>query len=247
MTDVLPRSKTGIPGLDVILNGGLIPNELYLVDGNPGAGKTTLALQYLIEGIRCGEKGLYVTLSETKKELEAGAGSHGWSLEGIEIIELIADQDELQAEEQLTMLPPSEVELGETTRRILQAVGSIKPARVVFDSLSELRLLAQSSLRYRRQILALKQFFVGRQCTVLISTIELRKARTRNFIALRTLLFLSIRSLKCTDSDAENCRSSSSGEAISSADTMTTYCGLGASRYFPASWPRITTPLSGAR
>lgn len=168
MTDVLPRSKTGIPGLDVILNGGLIPNELYLVDGNPGAGKTTLALQYLIEGIRCGEKGLYVTLSETKKELEAGAGSHGWSLEGIEIIELIADQDELQAEEQLTMLPPSEVELGETTRRILQAVGSIKPARVVFDSLSELRLLAQSSLRYRRQILALKQFFVGRQCTVLM-------------------------------------------------------------------------------
>jgi circadian clock protein KaiC len=137
MTDALPRPKTGSPGLDDILHGGLIPNELYLVDGNPGAGKTTLALQYLIEGIRCGEKWLYVTLSETKEELEAGARSHGWSLEGIEIIELIADQDELQAEEQLTMLPPSEVELGETTRRILQAVASTKPARVVSDSLSE--------------------------------------------------------------------------------------------------------------
>src|ERR1700735_99428 len=162
------RAQTGILGLDEILCGGLIPQRLYLVDGNPGAGKTTLALQFLLEGIRAGEKCLYVTLSETRQELEAGAQSHGWSLEGIEIMELIADEKELESDEQLTMLPPSEVELNETTRGIIDAVKRSAPRRMVLDSLSELRLLAQSSLRYRRQILALKQFFVGRQCTVLM-------------------------------------------------------------------------------
>jgi circadian clock protein KaiC len=162
------RAKTGIAGLDEILRGGLITQRLYLVDGNPGAGKTTLALQFLLEGIRAGEKCLYVTLSETRRELEAGAQSHGWSLEGIEIIELIADEKELESDEQLTMLPPSEVELNETTRGIIDAVKRSAPRRMVLDSLSELRLLAQSSLRYRRQILALKQFFVGRQCTVVM-------------------------------------------------------------------------------
>ena len=162
------RAKTGIQGLDEILCGGLISQRLYLVDGNPGAGKTTLALQFLLEGVRAGEKCLYVTLSETKQELEAGAQSHGWSLEGIEIIELIADEKELESDEQLTMLPPSEVELSETTRNIIEAVKRSAPRRMVLDSLSELRLLAQSSLRYRRQILALKQFFVGRQCTVVM-------------------------------------------------------------------------------
>ena len=116
------RAKTGIAGLDEILCGGLIAQRLYLVDGNPGAGKTTLALQFLLEGIRAGEKCLYVTLSETKQELEAGAESHGWSLDGIEIIELIADEKELESDEQLTMLPPSEVELSETTRGIIDAV-----------------------------------------------------------------------------------------------------------------------------
>ena len=163
-----PRSKTGIPGLDDVLYGGLIAQQLYLVDGAPGAGKTTLALQYLLEGVQNGEKCTYVTLSETKRELEAGAKSHGWSLDRIEIIELVPDEDELRSEEQLTMLPPSEVELGETTRRVLEAIERSAPRRMVFDSLSELRLLAQSSLRYRRQILALKQFFVGRQCTVIM-------------------------------------------------------------------------------
>jgi circadian clock protein KaiC len=162
------RAKTGVKGLDEVLRGGLISERLYLVDGNPGTGKTTLALQFLLEGVRSGEKCLYVTLSETKQELQAGAQSHGWSLEGIEIIELIADEKELESDEQLTMLPPSEVELSETTRNIIEAVKRSSPKRMVLDSLSELRLLAQSSLRYRRQILALKQFFVGRHCTVVM-------------------------------------------------------------------------------
>jgi circadian clock protein KaiC len=162
------RSTTGIPGLDEVLFGGLIPQQLYLIDGAPGAGKTTLALQYLLEGAQRGEKCTYVTLSETKRELEAGAQSHGWSLDSIEIIELIPDEGHLNGEEQLTMLPTSEVELSETTHRMLEAVERGQPTRMVFDSLSELRLLAQGSLRYRRQILALKQFFIGRHCTVLM-------------------------------------------------------------------------------
>ena len=168
MSQSAQRSKTGIPGLDEVLYGGLIPQQLYLVDGSPGAGKTTFALQYLLEGARSGEKCTYVTLSETKRELEAGAQSHGWSLDGIEIIELIPDETELGRDEQLTMLLSSEVELGETTRRVLEAIERTGPSRMVFDSLSELRLLAQSSLRYRRQILALKQVFVGRRCTVIM-------------------------------------------------------------------------------
>ena len=162
------RSKTGIPGLDEILYGGLLPNRLYLLDGDPGAGKTTLSLQYLLEGVKQGEKCLYITLSETKEELVAGATSHGWSLDGIEIVELVAEEDDLDADAQVTMYPPSEVELIETTKKILDAVNRINPSRVIFDSLSEMRLLAQSSLRYRRQILALKQFFVGRKCTVIL-------------------------------------------------------------------------------
>jgi len=168
MNQKVGRSKTGIPGLDEVLHGGLISQQLYLLDGIPGAGKTTFALQYLLEGARNGEKCCYVTLSETRRELEAGARSHGWSLDGIEIVELIADEEELRGEEQLTMLPPSEVELGETTRGMLEAMKRSAPSRMIVDSLSELRLLAQSSLRYRRQILALKHFFVGRSCTVVM-------------------------------------------------------------------------------
>jgi circadian clock protein KaiC len=162
------RLETGIPGLDHVLHGGLIPDRLYLVDGHPGAGKTTAALQFLLAGVRAGEKGVYVTLSETAKELVAGARSHGWNTDGIDIVELITDQSELDGEAQLTMLHPSDVELTETTRKVLEAVQRINPTRLVFDSLSELRLLAQNSLRYRRQILALKQFFAGRRCTVLM-------------------------------------------------------------------------------
>jgi circadian clock protein KaiC len=162
------RSTTGVPGLDDILNGGLLPHRLYLIDGDPGAGKTTLALQFLLEGVRAGEKCLYITLSETKEELSAGAASHGWSLDGVEIVELVAEESDLDGESQVTMYHPSEVELTETTRRVLDAVETTNPSRIVFDSLSELRLLAQNSLRYRRQILALKQFFIGRKCTVLL-------------------------------------------------------------------------------
>lgn len=167
MTGSKTRSSSGVPGLDEVLHGGLIAGRLYLVDGEPGAGKTTLALQYLLEGIREGESCLYVTLSETATELRAGAESHGWSLDGIEIVELVADEGDLLGESELTMYHPSEVELNETTKRILEAVERCKPSRMVLDSLSELRLLAQTSLRYRRQILALKQFFTGRQCTAL--------------------------------------------------------------------------------
>jgi circadian clock protein KaiC len=162
------RSKTGIPGFDDVVCGGLIPDRLYLVDGNPGAGKTTFALQYLLEGVAAGDRCLYVTLSETREELTSGAESHGWSMDGIEVFEVIADANDLDGEGDLTMLNPSEVELTATTRKVLAEVERLKPRRMVFDSLSELRLLAQSSLRYRRQILALKQFFVGRQCTVLM-------------------------------------------------------------------------------
>ncbi len=162
------RSKTGIHGLDNILHGGFIPNRFYLIQGDPGSGKTTLGTAFLLEGARAGEKGLYITLSETKAELEEGARSHGWSLEGIEIMELATPDDGISGEDSLTIFSPSEVELTETTKNLLRQVERINPHRVVFDSLSELRLLAQNPLRYRRQILALKQFFIGRKATVLL-------------------------------------------------------------------------------
>src|SRR5947208_455807 len=159
---------TGISGLDYILRGGFPANHLYLVEGDPGTGKTTLALQYLLNGQSRGEKGLYVTLSETKAELVTVAASHGWSLEGIGLFELESLEERLQAEQQYTVFHPSEIELGETTRHICEQVERIQPARVVFDSLSEMRLLARDPLRYRRQVLALKQFFAGRKCTVIL-------------------------------------------------------------------------------
>jgi circadian clock protein KaiC len=162
------RLATGSTGLDQVLNGGLPANRLYLVEGDPGAGKTTLALQFLIEGAARGEAVLYVTLSETKEELTAVAASHGWSLKGIDIHELVPPEDALRSEEQYTIFHPSEVELGDTTKTIIEEVERIEPRRVVFDSLSEMRLLARDPLRYRRQILALKQYFSGRQCTVLL-------------------------------------------------------------------------------
>ena len=163
-----PPVSTGIPGLDDILRGGFTPNRLYLVEGDPGSGKTTLALQFLLEGIRLGESGLYVTLSETKSELQAIARSHGWSLDGIHIFEMAPTEESLSGDAELTMFHPSELELGETTKAVLREVEKAKPRRVVFDSLSEMRLLAQNPLRYRRQILALKQFFAGRHSTVLL-------------------------------------------------------------------------------
>jgi circadian clock protein KaiC len=164
----LTQARTGIEGLDDVLNGGLTPNRLYLLEGMPGSGKTTLAFQFLLEGVRQNEKVLYITLSETEEEIRAVAITHGWPFEGIEVRELVPNEDSLQPSEEYTMFHPSEVELNDTTRKILDDVERIRPARLVFDSLSELRLLAGSPLRYRRQILALKHYFAGRKCTVLL-------------------------------------------------------------------------------
>ena len=151
-----------------MLLGGLTPFRLYLVEGSPGTGKTTLALQFLLEGKRLGERVLYATFSESASELRDVAESHGWSLDGVDLYELEANQARLRPEETYTVFRPEEIELSETARIVLDKVEEIKPSRVVFDSLSEMRLLAREPLRYRRQILALKQFFAGRKCTVLL-------------------------------------------------------------------------------
>jgi circadian clock protein KaiC len=159
---------TGVEGLDDILRGGFAPNRLYLIEGVPGAGKTTLAMQFLREGVKHGESVLYVTLSESASELRQMSDSHGWTLDGIKIRELIPLEGDLSSDAQYTMFHPSEVELGQTTKTILDDVQQLKPTRLVFDSLSELRLLAGNPLRYRRQILALKQYFANKNCTVLL-------------------------------------------------------------------------------
>lgn len=161
-------AAVGIAGMDDILRGGLPENCVYLLTGIPGSGKTTFAMQFLLEGLRRGEPSLYVTLSESRREIEKVARSHGWNLAGMEMCELVPSEANLSAASQLTVFNPSELELGETTRTLIAAIDRIKPKRIVIDSLSELRLVAQSTLRYRRQILALKQFFSGRKCTVLM-------------------------------------------------------------------------------
>jgi circadian clock protein KaiC len=158
---------TGIEGLDEILGGGLPRNRLYLVQGDPGVGKTTLALKFLLEGIKRGEAGLYVTLSETREEMEMVARSHGWSLDKIHLFELTEREMALHGTTENTFFHPSEVELSRTIDVLLEQVRRSNPARVVFDSLSEMRMLSDTALRYRRQILQLKQFFSGQQCTVL--------------------------------------------------------------------------------
>lgn len=157
---------TGVVGLDDVLRGGFPRGRLMLVEGDPGVGKTTLALQFLLEGRQRGERCLYITLAETRDELNAVAASHGFSLAGVEIHELAADS--LTAGEDNTLFHPAEVELAETSKAVLSLCARLNPQRVVFDSLSEIRLLAQSHLRYRREILALKQFFSSRSCTVLM-------------------------------------------------------------------------------
>jgi circadian clock protein KaiC len=160
--------RTGIEGFDDILAGGLPRDRLYLVLGEPGVGKTTLALQFLLEGARRGEKGLYITLSETQAELQEVAVSHGWDLSKISLFELSAIEAQIKAESDTTFFSPSEVELNRTTKTLLEEVERVKPSRVVLDSLSELRLMSETPLRYRRQILSLKQYFAGRKCTVLM-------------------------------------------------------------------------------
>lgn len=160
---------TGIHGLDNILAGGLTQGCLFLLEGKPGSGKTTIALQFLMEGEKRGERALYITLSETKQELLDTATSHGWSVgEGIEICELQPPESSLDASEQQTLLYASDLELGETVKEILEAVERARPQLIVLDSLSEIRLLAQGSLRYRRQLLALKHFLARRGATVLM-------------------------------------------------------------------------------
>jgi circadian clock protein KaiC len=163
-----PPCGTGIRGFDDILAGGLPANRLYLVRGTPGTGKTTLALQFLLEGRRAGERGLYITLSETRAELRSAAASHGWDLDGLELVELAGLADSSDPSAHTTMLHPSEQELLRTTRAIEERVQRSQPQRVVFDSLSELRLLAQNALRYRRQILGIKGFLATCRCTVLL-------------------------------------------------------------------------------
>ena len=165
--DGIKPALTGISGLDDILGGGLTPDRLYLVEGTPGTGKTTLGLGFLLAGAKIGETGLYITLAETEVELRAVAKTHGWSLDPISLFEMVPAEGLAEDQEQ-TLLHPSEVELGETLRGIMAKVDEVRPTRVVIDSLSELRLLAQSPIRYRRQILALKHFFTTRACTVLV-------------------------------------------------------------------------------
>lgn len=170
MTETEPEGKaaTGILGLDDVLAGGFARGRVYLLEGNPGTGKTTIALQFLLEGAKAGEKGLHITLSETEAELRSGAASHGWSLDGIDIFELVAPDLSQDASQEQSLLYSSDLELGETTRRILEVIDGTKPSRIVFDSLSEIRLLAQGSLRYRRQILAFKHYLVRQGATVLL-------------------------------------------------------------------------------
>lgn len=162
------EAETGIAGLDDVLNGGLERGRVFLFEGSPGTGKTTVALQFLLQGAAQGERCLYITLSETEDELRASAASHGWSLEGMEIYELVPPESLLDEDQQQSLLYSSDLELGETTKRIFEAFDRLRPDRVVLDSLSEIRLLAQSSLRYRRQILALKHFFARRNATVMM-------------------------------------------------------------------------------
>ncbi|MFN7141709.1 MAG: ATPase domain-containing protein, partial [Limisphaerales bacterium] len=205
---------TGVPGLDSILAGGLPRNRLYLVEGDPGVGKTTMALQFLLEGARLNETGLYITLSETKEELAGVARSHGWSLNKFNIFELSAIEQQLKGETEHTFFHPSEIELNKTTQILLNEVERLKPTRVVFDSLSEMRLMAETPLRYRRQVLSLKQFFAGRNCTTLFlddrtssahdlqvrslahGVVTLEKSSPKYGIARRSLVIEKIRGVK---------------------------------------------------
>jgi circadian clock protein KaiC len=168
-TGQLPRASTGIEGLDAILGGGWARNRMHLLEGSPGTGKTTIALQFLRAGAEAGEVGIYISLAETERELRDGARSHGWTIDGkIEIFELVPPESVLDPDQHQSLLYSSDLELGEAITRVLDAIERLKPQRIVIDSLSEIRLLAQSSLRYRRQILALKHYFAKHNSTVVM-------------------------------------------------------------------------------
>ncbi|SCZ12152.1 ATPase domain-containing protein [Microvirga guangxiensis] len=163
------KARTGVAGLDDILIGGLSPGHVYLLEGSPGTGKTTIALQFLLEGAKIGEIGLYITMSETERELREGAASHGWTIgKDVQVFELVPPENLLDDEHQQSLLYSSDLELGETTKAVFEAIDQTQPVRIVIDSLSEIRLLAQSSLRYRRQILAMKHYFAKQGATVLM-------------------------------------------------------------------------------
>ncbi len=172
MTEEKVRAKkasTGVPGLDDVLSGGFASGHVFLLEGEPGTGKTTIALRFLLQGAEAGEKCLYITLTETEQELREGAASHGWTIgENIEVFELTPAESLLDADQQQTLLYSSDLELGEAITKIFEAFERAKPSRVVLDSLSEIRLLAQGSLRYRRQMLALKHYFARHGATVLL-------------------------------------------------------------------------------
>lgn len=178
------RISTGVAGLDDILGGGFPQGHLYLVDGNPGTGKTTLGMQFLREGAARGEAVLYVTLSESERELREVAQTHGWDLKGIDIFQLLPMEDSLKREEQYTVFYPEEVELSETLKAVLERFEDTRPKRVVFDSLSELRLLSRESLRFRRQLLALKQYFGERNSTVLMLDDRTAESESRDILSI---------------------------------------------------------------
>jgi circadian clock protein KaiC len=207
LPDAIPlRLGTGIEGLNDILHGGFPAGHLYLIEGDPGTGKTTLSLQFLLEGIRLGERVLYVTLSESRQELEQVARSHGWPTDSLLIYEMIPPEDDLKPEAQYTVFHPSEVELADTIASIMAKVDEVQPHRLVFDSLAELRMLARDPLKYRRQILALKRHLTGGHSTVLL--LDDRSSRTACW--------------RCTRSIRRKCRPASSSRRSAASWMPTT-------------------------